>query len=128
MEARKIMMQKSYSINNANFKLKQDLTLDESEEVQELFQNLFIRENQTKGQQVLVTGSLSNSEVKKILSIVLEPVSQPGGPGENKCREFDFGMTKESVVVEIIKDFFLNRIMKYQNFTASCTESIKQQQ
>jgi len=120
-------MSKSYTINNINFKLKTDLTLDEAEEIQGLFQNLFIQEGQTAGQSGSVTGSFSNSEIKKFLSIALEPVCLPDKTGGKMCEEFDFGKTKESIVVEIIKDFFLHRIKNYQDFTLSYARSIKQQ-
>jgi hypothetical protein len=117
-------MPKTYTINKINFKLKSDLTLDEAEEVQELFKNLFIQEEQTGG---LVTGSFSNSEIKRFLSIVLEPASNKDKTEVKQYEEFDFGKVKESTAVEVIKDFFLYRIKKYQDFTNSYAESIKQQ-
>lgn len=116
------MSKKIYKIVNVDFVLKTDLTLDEAEEVQELFKNLFIQGEQAEEQTGLVTGSFSNTEIKKFLSIALEPVCT-----EAKLYEgFDFGKAKETVVVEVIKDFFLYRIKKYQDFTLSCAESIKQ--
>lgn len=121
------MAKRIYNINDKNFILKTDLTLDEAEEVQELFQNLFIQEGQAEGQSGFVTGSFSNSEIKKFLSIALEPASPPVKAEGKLYEEFDFGKANESVVVEIIKDFFLHRIKKYQDFTLSYADSIKQQ-
>ena len=124
-------MQKHYSINNTNFTLKPDLTLDEAEEVQQLFQNLFIQEEQasgaTAGQTGLITGSFSNTEIKRFLTIALEPESLPGKPREVINDEIDFGKIKESTAVEIIKDFFLLRIKKFQDFTMNYSGSIRQQ-
>ena len=121
------MITKSYSIKNINFKLKTDLTLDEAEEVQELFKNLFIREDQFDGGTWLVSGNFSNSEIKKFLSIALEPVELTGKTESRTIDEFDFGKAKESEAIEVIKDFFLHRIKKYQDFPLSYAESIKQQ-
>ena len=122
-------MHKSYLINKINFSLKSDLTLDEAEEVQELFQNLFIKSEQINGQSGspagLVTGSFSNAEIKRFLSIVLEPATMPGAIEEKP--NIDFGRVKESVAVEVIKDFFLNRIKKYQDFFYTYSDSISQQ-
>jgi len=124
-------MQKHYSIKNKNFTLKSDLTLDEAEEVQQLFQNLFIQEEQaadiTSGQTGLITGSFSNSEIKRFLSIALEPECIPGKSREDINDEFDFGKIKESTAVEVIKDFFLLRIKKFQDFTLNYAGSMRQQ-
>jgi hypothetical protein len=128
------MINKSYTINNKNFKLKTDLTLDEAEEVQELFKNLFISDEQASGQEYradgmsgVVSGSFSNTEIKRFLSLTLEPQYPNTGPGSKGFGEFDYGKVKESVAIEVIKDFFLHRIKKYQDFTQSCAESMKLQ-
>jgi hypothetical protein len=120
------MLIKSYLINGVNFKLKTDLTLDEAEEVQELFKNLFIQDGQTGEQSGQVTGTFTNTEIKKFLSIALEPDGSYNKTRDKFTEEFDFGKAKETVAIEIIKDFFLHRIKKYQDFTLSCGELIKQ--
>jgi hypothetical protein len=120
------MIPKTYCIDNLNFRLKADLTLDEAGDVEELFKNLFVQCEQVEGQNGLVTGSFSNSEIKKFLSIALEPVSSSDKQEGSFYDGFDFGKAKESVAVEVIKDFFLYRIRRYQDFTLSYVESIKQ--
>jgi len=120
------MQTKTYTINNVNFRLKTDLTLDEAEQVQGLFNNLFIRDGQSVDEEGMVGGSFTNSEIKKFLSIALEPAVIPANSCKQVIEEFDFGSAKESVVIEIIRDFFLYRIKKFQDFTLSCAESIKQ--
>jgi hypothetical protein len=117
-------MPKTYTINKISFKLKSDITLDEAEEVQELFKNLFIQEEQLDG---LVTGSFSNSEIKRFLSIALEATPTSDKTEAKLYEGFDFGKVKESTAVEVIKDFFLCRIKNYQDFTSSYVKSIKQQ-
>ena len=122
------MSQKTYTISHTNFTLKSDLTLDEAEEVEQLFQNLFIREEQAAGGKTgLITGSFSNSEIKRFLSIALEPEDRPGKRREGINDAFDFGKINESMAVEVIKDFFLLRIKKFQDFTANYAGSMRQQ-
>lgn len=120
------MLIKYYLISDIKFRLKTDLTLDEAEEVQELFKSLFLQGGQADEQSGLVTGTFTNAEIKKFLSIALEPVDVPNNAGEKFIEEFGFGRVKETVAIEIIRDFFLHRIKKYQDFTLSCADSIKQ--
>ncbi|MDR3625271.1 MAG: hypothetical protein P4L45_00475 [Ignavibacteriaceae bacterium] len=120
------MLIKYYLISDIKFRLKTDLTLDEAEEVQELFKNLFLQGGQADEQSGLVTGTFTNAEIKKFLSIALEPTDVSNNAGKKFIEEFDFGRAKETVAIEIIRDFFLHRIKKYQDFTLSCADSIKQ--
>jgi hypothetical protein len=106
------MENKTYTIDNTKFILKTDLTLDEGEEVQELFSGLFAQDNTISG----------NFKMKRFLELVLEPAE--GNLPDN----FNFGKTKESVQMEVFKDFFLSRVTKGMRITKDFAELIADQQ
>lgn len=93
------MQRKTYTIGSDVFYLKDDLTVEESESVQELIDGLYEQEQNNR------SGSISRCGIKKFLALVLEPA------GCSRLQnETDFGKAKESVVLDVIKDFFLRRM------------------
>jgi hypothetical protein len=109
------MENKTYTIDNTKFILKTDLTLDEGEEVQELLSGLFTQDNTIKG-------TFTGKQMKRFLELVLEPAE--GNLPDN----FNFGKTKESVQMEVFKDFFLSRVTKGMRITKDFAELIADQQ
>lgn len=100
------MQKKVYQIENAKFQLKEDLTVEESEKVQKLL-NAFYSAGES-----YVSENMPADEIKKFLSLVLEP--EKASIPETVV---DFGKAKESVVLEVIKDFFLRRMRLAMNIT-----------
>lgn len=98
----------SYNIAGVNFTLKEDLTLDESEKLQKYFERL-------KSEGSEIRGGYTNDELKDILHTVLETKERlPEG--------FSFGQCKGQMATEIIRDFFLLRVLSFnamQNSLAS---------
>lgn len=97
-----------YEIAGRKFVLR-DLTLDEADEV-----NKLLGLSSTTKQQVEL--ALTREQSNRLLWLIIEPAD--GQPVE----ESYYGKCKESVSVEILKDFFLKRIMmrqSSQNFFAS---------
>lgn len=97
-----------YEIAGRKFVLR-DLTLDEADEVNKLLG----LSSTTKSQVEL---ALTRDQSNRLLSLIIEPADG------QKVEESFYGKCKESVSVEILKDFFLKRIMmrqSSQNFFAS---------
>lgn len=88
---------KTYLIDDQEFILKKTFTLNELDRVQQLFAGLKSEDPQT------ILMNISNKEIKEFLGIVLEPK-------DGSKRDLDFGNIKENEAVEIVKDFFLQRI------------------
>lgn len=93
------MQKKMYQIDEAQYRLKEDLTVEESETVQELLDGFY-----TAGENCR-NGIIPHQGIRKFLSLVLEPENAGRGVSES-----DFGKARESVVLEVIKDFFLRRM------------------
>ena len=89
------MQKKTYKIMDTLFCLKDDLTIEESEMVQNLLGEF---DSERDG---CSSGIIPNGGIRKFLSMILEP-SEPGC----QVTDCDYGKAKESVVQEIIKDFF----------------------
>jgi len=100
------MQTKVYQIENIKFHLKSDLTVEESEKVQKILNSFY------SGGDNYVRENMPADDIKKFLSLVVEPEDQG-----NLDAIPDFGKAKESVVLEIIKDFFLRRIHLTMNIT-----------
>lgn len=100
-----------FIIDGVEFKLKQDLTLDESEEAGKLL-NLFFSPATTT-----VLARASSNDIKKFLSIVLERAD--GKPIET---DFNFGKIKESVQLKVFLFFFIERVNQGINFANVSTE------
>ncbi len=98
---------KHYQIEHMKFRLKEDLTVEESEKVQLILNSFY-----SAGEDY-VNENMQAGDIKKFLSIVIEP-EEPDSTGVVP----DFGKAKESVVMEIIKDFFLRRMRLAMNMTA----------
>ena len=81
------MQKKYYPIEGIQFSIKEDLTLEENEEVRRLIRGFY-------------SGG-GRSEMEKFLAIVLETSDRKFIQGK-----FNFGKAKESAVTEIVKDFF----------------------
>lgn len=90
------MQKKIYKINENNFSLKEDLTVEESEEVQELLNDFY-----SSGE----NGIIPHGGIRRFLSLVLCAENN-----DEQTLLADFGKAKESVVLEVIKDFFLRRM------------------
>lgn len=88
---------KTYLIDDQEFTLKKSFTLNELDKVQKLFAGLRSEDPQT------LLMNISNTDIKEFLGIVLEPT-------DGIKKELDFGNIKESDAVEVVKDFFLQRI------------------
>lgn len=111
------MEKKTYEIAGLKFNLKTDLELDESIEVSNLMKNLSSESSNT------IAGNFSSEDMKKFLSIVLTPADGKELPGS-----FSFGKIRESVQMEVFKDFFLDRIVKVNNLSEDFAGLIAQQQ
>ena len=96
------MDKKTYEIDGVSFNLKTDYDLDESDKLTSLFGGLEAENNK------IISGKFSNNQIKEILSIVLIPQT-------SLQESFNYGKAKETVVAEVIKDFFLNRIASNVN-------------
>lgn len=101
------MQKKVYQIDEDKFHLKEDLTVEESETVQELLDGFYASEEECR------SGAIPRGGIRKFLSLVLEPENK-----EKNFNESDFGKARESVVLEVIKDFFLRRM----HLTAAMTD------
>lgn len=88
-----------FPIADVEFKLKQDLDLDESEEAGKLL-NIFFSPATTT-----IIAKANSSDIKKFLSIVLERTD--GKPAE---ADFNFGKIKESVQLKVFLFFFIARV------------------
>lgn len=99
------MQKKIYTVDGVGFSLKEDLTLEENEEVRRLIGGFY-------------SGSGGRGAMEKFLAMVLESGDKKFIPGK-----FNFGRAKESVVTEIVKDFFLRR-MKSASVTALYFENL----
>jgi hypothetical protein len=103
----------TFLIGGVEFKLKQDLTLDESEESGKLL-SLFFSPSTTT-----VIASASAKDIKKFLSVVLERVDgQSSG-------NFDFGKAKESVQLRVFLFFFISRVKQGIDSANASAELIK---
>lgn len=106
-----------YEIAGIKFNLKTDLELDESIEISNLMKKLYSESSNT------ITGEFSGEEMKRFLWIVLEPCGN-----KPLLENFTFGKTKESVQLEVFKDFFLDRVKKANSLAEDFASSIVQQQ
>lgn len=104
-----------FNIGGIDFKLKEDLDLDESEEAGKLL-NLFFSPSTTT-----VIAQAKASDIKKFLSIVLEPADNSAVPDG-----FNFGKIKETVQVKVFMFFFISRVRKGSSITSESTELIEQ--
>ncbi len=95
-----------YEINDVKFTLRTDLTLNQIDKISNLFGKIY-----AKADNVLV-GSYTSQDIVKMLAILLETDSE-------LPNSFDFGDAKESVILEVIKDFFVSRIGSTQNMLDS---------
>lgn len=98
-----------YKIENKEFVLK-DLSLDELDQANKLLQRMEAADNSIEVQ-------FTNEELKQLLAIILEP-KVPG-------TVVNMGAVKETVVLEIIKDFFLKRISSKMAFQKSMQTLLK---
>ncbi|MFO7446392.1 MAG: hypothetical protein R6W90_08495 [Ignavibacteriaceae bacterium] len=132
------MNPKTYTIDNIAFMLKTDLTLNESEEVSNLLRGLYCPPQADSG--VTIAGNFTGAQIKRFLEIVLEPVSagaavqsesigvRPAHIDKDGLPEgFNLGKIKESVQMEVFKDFFIERLAKLNNTASIFAESIRQQ-
>jgi hypothetical protein len=95
------MNKKIYEISGAWFRMKDDFTLEEAENIQNLFNGMYEE------------GNNSTAYIKKFLAAVLQPVDML-----LDLSGIDFGKTREPVAMDVIKDFFLLRLKS----TAAITE------
>lgn len=102
-----------FKIGEVDFRLKEDLDLDESEEAGKLLNLFFSPSNST------VVASASAKDIKKFLSIVLEPVNEKQLPAD-----FNFGKIKESVQVKVFMFFFISRVKKGSNIASDSANLI----
>jgi len=113
------MDNKFYYIDKVKFQIKEDLTLDESEYLEKFFSKSF-SENQKN---LIMLGNFTATDVKKFFETVLEPTDNntplPDG--------FNFGNIKESVQMDVFKDFFLKRVGRAIDLQRSFAASIEQQ-
>lgn len=100
MSEEKSMVNK-YKIGDKDFILR-DLSLDQADEVNRLLLPM-------KGEGNHLEVKFTLKENNRLLSLILEPSDLQEVP-----EEF-FGKCKESVSVEILKDFFLKRLMMRNN-------------
>ena len=107
------MQLKAYEIEGAKYFLKEDLTLEESEQVQKLMNTLYTAGNNPNE-------NYPSGEIRKFLALVLEQT-------ESSIAETDFGKVKESIALEVIKDFFLRRMRLTLN-TADYFRSLMKEQ
>ena len=98
------MDEKEYVSDNKRFTLKVDLDLEESEIVSDFFKDSY-----AKGKTEINLGNFSSSQVAKFFATVLEPVDG------RLPAEFNFKKIKESVQLEVFKDFFLSRVQRAQD-------------
>ncbi len=84
-----------FEIEGRIFKLKDDLTLDESEEATNLL-NLFFSASST-----MMIATANSGDIKKFLGVVLAPID-----GKPLSEDFNFGKARESVLTKIVM-FFL---------------------
>lgn len=103
-----------FRIGDVEFKLKEDLDLDESEEAGKLL-NLFFSPSTTT-----VVAQAKASDIKKFLSIVLEP-----SDGSTVPDGFNFGKIKESVQVKVFMFFFISRVRKGSAISSESAELIE---
>lgn len=87
---------KVYLIDGIEFKLK-ELTLNELDEVNNILQ---LGKNDNT-----IESNLTSEDSKKFLSIVIEQVNK-------KDKNVDIGKCSEIVALEILKDFFLERLKR----------------
>jgi len=103
-----------FKIGEDDFRLKEDLDLDESEEAGKLLNLFFSPGNST------VVASASAKDIKRFLSIVLEPVDDRPVPAD-----FNFGKIKESVQVKVFMFFFISRVKKGSAISKESAELIE---
>jgi len=101
------MLKKTYQIDGVKFKLKEDLTVEESGTVQDILNDIYSAGEESRG------GFAPAGSIKKFLSIVLQAEN-----GKDELIGIDFGKAKESVAEEVVKDFFLKRV----RLTAAATD------
>lgn len=109
-----LIKDQTFKIEEVEFRLKEDLDLDESEEAGRLL-NLFFSPTTTT-----VVAQAKASDIKKFLSIVLEPVNGKPVPGD-----FNFGKIKESVQVKVFMFFFISRVRKGSSISSESAELIE---
>jgi hypothetical protein len=107
-------MAKTYTIDKYKFTLNTDLTLDEGEEVQKFMSKLFAQDQMT------IAGSYTSEEIRRFFEIVLTPIGE-------LPKDFSFGKTKESVQMEVFKDFFLHRVNLGKSIVKGLSELTEQQ-
>ncbi len=105
---------KIYIISGVGFELNTDLDLDEAEDVQKFFGHTSLNNGSIN------LGNYKKEEVIRLYSIILKPKS--GNLPEN----FSFSKIKESIQIEVIKDFFLSRIKKIISLQNSLSGSTGQ--
>ena len=97
-----------YSVGNHNCRLR-DLTIKQSRKVAETM-------DRVKAGKDTLRLRLTNDESAELMALLLESV-EPGA-------QVDFEEMKESVVVNVIKDFFLLRIQLSENTGSSSKQSM----
>ena len=102
------MEAKIYKIADKDFILNTDLDLDEREIIQSFFGKT-VRTGQT-----INFGEFRKDEVVKLYSIILKPAD-----GNELPPDFSLSKIKESVELDLIKDFFLSRMLKMPNLAES---------
>ncbi len=93
---------KTYLIDDNEFTLKKSFTLNELDKIQKLFAGLKSEDPQS------LLMNISNADIKEFLGMALESK-------EGIKKDLDFGNIKESEAVEVVKDFFLQRIGLMKN-------------
>jgi hypothetical protein len=103
----------NYIIDKQFCRLKEELTLDEAEQAQLLLDKITPADKKT------LTGKFSNEDIKKLLSIICEPL--------NDGVQINYGNCKETTSVEVVRDFFLKRIKSTITMQASLVNSTQDQ-
>ena len=99
------MAGKIYKIDDIDFNLNTDLTLDELEFVQKFF-----KKTSTDGTTISL-GEFKKEEIIEFLKIILIPIKAHG--------IIEWGKIKESVQIDAIKDFFLSRMQRMNDLLSS---------
>jgi hypothetical protein len=100
---------KTYSIDGVEVRFK-DLTYNETARVNEIMQ---------------FDGKTAEVNDLEFFKIVLEPVAKGNAKGTPLEEVIDFGNIKESVQLEVLRDFLLSRIERQSEFKKSFMNSIK---
>ena len=108
------MEEKTYKIKEIEFKLNDDFDIDESLELAALLKKLYIQGTN------IITADFTGDEITRFLNLVLIPVSPLPA-------DFSFRKAKESVQLEVFKDFFLDRLSKMRQTKKDLANLIGQQ-